>query len=208
MGGIDVWGAIHDERAALASDLQRLTEAQWATPSLCAQWTVQQVLGHMTATAKMTTPRFLALWTKSGLRFERMVAREVARETSGPGAETLAGFTSVLNATTHPPGPVLAMVGEAVLHSEDIRRPLGIKREYPTEPVVAVADFYKGSNLVVGAKRRIEGLRLTATDAEWSHGSGKEVSGPILSLAMAMTGRRAALDDLSGEGVQTLASRA
>jgi hypothetical protein len=46
------------------------------------------------------------------------------------------------------------------------------------------------------------------TDAEWSHGTGPEVSGPILALVMAMTGRKAALDDLSGEGVSTLRSRA
>ena len=47
----------------------------------------------------------------------------------------------------------------------------------------------------------------TATDAEWSHGTGPEVSGPILSLVMAMTGRKAPLDDLTGDGVATLRSR-
>jgi len=56
-------------------------------------------------------------------------------------------------------------------------------------------------------KQRIEGLTLRATDAEWSHGAGPEVSGPILSLVMAMTGRKAPLDDLTGDGVATLRSR-
>jgi len=70
-----------------------------------------------------------------------------------------------------------------------------------------VADFYAGSNLIIGAKRRIDGLTLRATDATWSHGSGPEVSGPALSLVMAMTGRKAALDDLSGDGVATLRTR-
>jgi hypothetical protein len=73
--------------------------------------------------------------------------------------------------------------------------------------VVRLADFYKGSNLVVGTKRRIEGLTLRATDADWSHGSGPEVSGPIMPLVMAMTGRRAALDNLTGDGVATLRAR-
>ena len=98
-------------------------------------------------------------------------------------------------------------MGETLIHGEDIRRPLGIKREHPTDAVVRVADFYKGSNLIIGAKKRIAGLQLTATDTTWSHGTGPEVSGPILSLMMAMTGRKAALDDLSGEGVATLSSR-
>lgn len=33
------------------------------------------------------------------------------------------------------------------------------------------------------------------------------MTGPAISLLMAMTGRAAALDDLSGEGVATLRSR-
>jgi hypothetical protein len=72
---------------------------------------------------------------------------------------------------------------------------------------VTVADFYKGSNLLIGSKNRIAGLTLRATDTDWSHGSGPEVSGPILSLVMAMTGRKQADDDLSGDGVATLRSR-
>jgi hypothetical protein len=70
-----------------------------------------------------------------------------------------------------------------------------------------VADFFKGSNMLIGAKNRIAGLTLTATDADWSSGSGTEVKGPILSLVLAMTGRSAALDDLSGDGVATMRGR-
>ena len=73
--------------------------------------------------------------------------------------------------------------------------------------MVAVAYFYQGSNTLIGSKRRIEGLALRATDTDWSHGSGQPVEGPMLSLLLAMTGRRAAYDDLAGEGVQTLRSR-
>jgi hypothetical protein len=73
--------------------------------------------------------------------------------------------------------------------------------------VVQAANFYKGSNLIVGTKRRIDGLTLRATDTEWSTGTGPEVAGPILALLMAMTGRKAATADLTGEGVETLASR-
>jgi hypothetical protein len=36
--------------------------------------------------------------------------------------------------------------------------------------------------------------------------TGPEVSGPILSLVMAMTGRTAVLADLTGDGVATLRS--
>jgi uncharacterized protein (TIGR03083 family) len=99
------------------------------------------------------------------------------------------------------------MLGEAVIHSADIRRPLGMSREYPEEALTRVADFFKGSNLLIGAKRRIAGLALRATDTGWTTGSGPEVTGPHLSLVLAMTGRSAALGDLSGEGLATLRSR-
>jgi uncharacterized protein (TIGR03083 family) len=122
-------------------------------------------------------------------------------------ADGLAHLRSHLKDTTHPPGPVEAMLGEAVIHPADIRAPLGIAHEYPEEALIRVADFYKGSNLIVGAKRRIEGLTLRATDTGWTTGSGPEVTGPHLSLILAMTGRSAALAELAGPGVDTLKSR-
>jgi hypothetical protein len=46
-----------------------------------------------------------------------------------------------------------------------------------------------------------------ATDTDWTHGSIPEARGPMLSLLLAGTGRRVALDHLAGEGVAVLASR-
>jgi uncharacterized protein (TIGR03083 family) len=201
------WPLIHAEREALAEDLSSLDDAQWSTPSLCAGWTVRDVLGHLTATARMTPARFLTGLAGAGFRFNTMTARDISRETAGTPAAQLAEFRRLAAATTHPPGPVDAMLGEAIVHGEDIRRPLGITRAYPAQAVTRVADFYKGSNLLLGSKKRIAGLTLRATDAEWTWGSGPEVSGPVLSLTLAMTGRAAALDDLSGQGLATLRSR-
>jgi hypothetical protein len=59
----------------------------------------------------------------------------------------------------------------------------------------------------MAAKTRIAGLSLRATDVDWSTGTGPEVAGPILPLVLAMTGRRAALAQLSGPGLDTLAAR-
>jgi uncharacterized protein (TIGR03083 family) len=143
----------------------------------------------------------------SGFRFAAMANKAVARETSGSPRDTLARFKSVGTATTAPPGPVDTWLGETIVHGEDIRRPLGIEHAYPADALTRVADFYKGSNLLIGAKKRIAGLTLRATDADWSTGSGPEVTGPMISLVMAMTGRRAAMDDLAGDGVATFKSR-
>jgi uncharacterized protein (TIGR03083 family) len=201
------WPLIHAERESLIADLGTLTDQQWATQSLCVDWTVRDVLGHMTATAKMTPPAFFAALAGTGFRFNAMNAKNISREATPNPSDGLAEFRRHLKDTTHPPGPVEAMLGEAVIHSADIRRPLGMSREYPEEALTRVADFFKGSNLLIGAKRRIAGLALRATDTGWTTGSGPEVTGPHLSLVLAMTGRSAALGDLSGEGLATLRSR-
>jgi uncharacterized protein (TIGR03083 family) len=207
MATTDPWPLIHAEREALIADLGTLTDDQWARQSLCANWTVRDVLGHMIATAKMTPPKFLAALAGTGFRFNAMTAKGVAAEATAKPGDGLAVFGSHVKDTTHPPGPVEAMLGEAVIHSADIRKPLGIAHEYPEEALNRVADFYRGSNLIVGAKKRIDGLTLRATDTGWSTGSGPEVTGPHLTLILAMTGRPAALGDLAGEGLATLRSR-
>lgn len=201
------WPSVHEERRVLAGDLAGLTPVQWSTPSLCAGWTVEDVVAHMTATAKMTPPKFFGELASSGFRFNAMSARNITREKGSSGAETLERFNAVLDRTTHPPGPLTAMLGEQVVHGEDIRRPLGITRRYPDECLKTVANFFKGSNLLIGGKNRVAGLSLHATDTDWSSGSGPEVEGPMLSLVLLIAGRKAALDDLSGDGVSTLRAR-
>ena len=207
MANFDLWGAVAKERAALADDLASLTDEQWRTPSLCEGWTVEDVLGHMTATAEMTPPAFFGAMIKHRFNFTKMADAHILERTSSGPAATLAGFRSVVDSKKHPPGPNPTWLGETVVHGEDIRRPLGIDHTYDVDALRAVADFYKGSNLIIGAKKRIDGLQLKATDTGWSHGSGPLVEGPLKSLVMAMTGRKPAYDDLAGDGVATLRTR-
>jgi uncharacterized protein (TIGR03083 family) len=207
MSGVDVWPVVHSERGALANDLASLSEAQWATPSLCSDWTVRDVLAHMTGTAKITPGSFFPKLVSSGFSFGRLQAKAIGEERGDSGADTLTHFEGVITSEKSPPGPKDTMLGETIVHSEDIRRALGLKHDYPTDAVVEVADFYKRSNLILGSKRRVDGVTLRATDTAWSHGAGPEVAGPMVALLMALTGRKAALDDLSGEGVATLRER-
>ena len=208
MATADGWTTIHAERKALLADLEPLTEAQWATPSLATGWSVRDVLAHIVATAKLNPPRFFAGLAASGFRFGAFTTKGLAANRGSSGADALGGLRNELNATTHPPGPLEAMVGEIVVHGEDIRRPLGISHPFPIDVLAGVADFDKSSNLLIGGKRRVAGLTLRATDADWSSGSGPDVAGPMLSLVLAIAGRKAALADLSGDGLSTLQTRA
>ena len=65
-----------------------------------------------------------------------------------------------------------------------------------------MTEFYAGSNVLIGGKRRVAGLTLRATDTDWTSGSGPEVTGTLEALFMGpVMGRRQPLDDLSGPGV-------
>src|SRR5690348_3615228 len=106
---MEVWPVIHAERKALASDLHGLNEAQWSTPSLCTQWTVREVLAHMTATAKMTPPSFFVKLAGSGFRLTKLQGKDIAAEEGSSPADTLSGFEAILSSTGHPPGPADTM---------------------------------------------------------------------------------------------------
>ena len=203
----ELWDKIRTERAAIVEALGTLTDEQWSTPSLCSNWTVRDLAGHILETIEMTPPRFFRNFAKAHFVFNDMTEAGVRRRGALLPAALVAEMTAGLSRTTSPPGPTMAMLGEAVIHGEDIRRPLGLARQVPEAAVRDVVEFYKGSNLIVGAKRRIAGLHLSATDTEWSCGGGPLVEGPLLSLLLAMTGRVSGIADCRGEGVATLSAR-
>jgi uncharacterized protein (TIGR03083 family) len=207
MAKSDVWPIIHAERKALATDLDGIGDEAWETASLCPGWTVRDVLAHMTATSKISGASFFPKLIGSGFSLTKMQAKDIARERGSSGPEALDRFKAQLDSTGRPPGPVETMLGEVLVHSADIRRPLGTAHAYQSEALVQAADFYRGSNLILGTKKRIAGVTLRASDVDWSYGDGPTVEGPMLSLLLAMTGRAAALDDLTGEGVSVLRSR-
>jgi uncharacterized protein (TIGR03083 family) len=102
-------------------------------------------------------------------------------------------------------GGMIALV-DGTIHHQDIRRALNRPRTVPVERLERILPLVPG-NPRLGAGRRIRGLRLNATDVAWQHGNGPEVTGTGEALLMAMTGRSAVLDELSGPGCATLARR-
>jgi uncharacterized protein (TIGR03083 family) len=203
----EVWRYIHAERSDLADTLGALTPEQWAAASWCEGWTVQDTTGHVVAAAEQTFPNFYKELVQAGLRFNVFTVRGAKRNAAAGPQELVRRLQARITTTNHPPAPVMAMLGEIVVHGEDIRRPLGLKHPSPEAALVAVADSWKNSNLLIGAKRRIGGLRLRATDSDWHHGDGPEVVGPLQSLVLAMTGRKGSHQDLSGDGLEVLATR-
>lgn len=204
----DVWPVVIAERAALIQFLEKLSDEQWDEPSLCAGWTVHDAVAHVIDSIKTTRLNFVTTFVAARFDFDRQNARGVQRERGATPAETLERLRAVEGRTTTPPGSLDTRLVEAFVHGEDIRRPLGATGDYPVAAVLQALRYQlKTAVSFGGGKEKAAGLTLRATDTEFAHGEGPEVSGPALSLLLAVSGRSVALPELDGPGASELQTR-
>lgn len=193
------------ERADLADFLATLSPQDWAAPSLCSKWSVKDVVAHVISYEELGTLGLLKRFTKGRIVRANQVGVD---EFAGLGAEKLLEFLRdhlQPRGLTAGFGGMIALV-DGTIHHQDIRRALDRPRSVPADRLERVLGLVPG-NPRLGAGRRIRGLRLRANDIDWAHGNGPEVTGPGEALLMAMSGRPAALPDLDGPGLSTLAGR-
>ncbi len=207
MDDTTTWKLIHHERAGVADMLESLAPGDWSRPSLCGEWTVQIAAAHIVAGAEQTKANFAKRMIANGFRFNTMIDRDARKVGALPSAEIIERLRARLTTTNRAPAPVITMLGEVVVHGEDIRGALGRTDDVDPAAMVACLQMYTGANFPVGTKKRIAGLRLAPSDVDWTHGSGPEVTGPSRSLLLAMTGRSAGLNGLGGPGLATLRDR-
>jgi uncharacterized protein (TIGR03083 family) len=193
------------ERADLAEFLATLAPRDWETPSLCTKWTVKDVVAHVISYEELGAAGLLKRFAKGWVVRANQVGVD---EFSALSPEQLLEF---LRSHLEPRGLTAGFGGmialvDGTVHHQDIRRSLGRPRTVPPDRLQRVLGLVPG-NPRLGAGRRIRGLRLRATDVDWTHGRGPEVSGAGEALLMAMTGRPAALAELGGPGRDTLARR-
>jgi uncharacterized protein (TIGR03083 family) len=199
---------IHAERRSLAEFLDTISPEQWTAPTLCEKWNVQDLIGHLTAAGNITAPHFFGGFIRTGFNFDKFVEGDLRKYAQGSPADVRSRYDAIIESDRTPPGPSYVALGEIMVHGEDIRRPLGARGEHPAEHLTTLAEMYKKTGAPLRAKKRLVGLKLEATDVDWSTGDGPEVRGPCMSLIMGMVGRTGALDDCEGAGVETLRSRA
>ncbi|MEQ4208834.1 maleylpyruvate isomerase family mycothiol-dependent enzyme [Actinopolymorpha sp. B9G3] len=204
---VDLSELATEERRDLADFLDTLTEEEWEQPSLCPGWSVRDVVGHIPSYDALGWPAVLALFARSGFSLGRCNQVGV-NQSRRLGTEEL---VARLRAHAVPRG-ITAMFGcaialtDGVIHHQDIRRALGHPRTVPQERLVAALEFAPRAR-ALPAPANVRGLRVIATDVNWTHGTGPEVRGPGEALLVALAGRPEALADLEGPGLDALAAR-
>ena len=206
---MDTWTSITSGRQAFAAYLTALTAEEWNTPSLCAGWTVKDVAAHMLVIPTMSRGRVFRSFVGSGFNLEKMNAKLVKTLTAEMSTSDIASTAQSSAASrSMPPGLKLpGVLNELAIHAADISEAVGKPFDLPTDDYVDCLEHIKNVQPVFGARTRAAGLKLHATDSDWSTGSGPSVSGPSRQLLLALAGRRSALDHLTGDGLSTLRSR-
>ena len=96
---------------------------------------------------------------------------------------------------------------DVLVHGQDIAIPLGRPRELPLDATRAACTRIRTMGWPFHARRRLSGLRLVATDTDWSAGEGAEVSGPAGALLLLLSGRTGtAVPQLTGAGLDRLSA--
>ena len=205
----ELYDVIAVERRATADLLAGLTDEQWQVQSLCSAWTVKDVAVHLLPTTGKGASEFLGAIVRARGNLHRasesIVAKYAARQTP---EEIVTSLRENAEDRFNPPGVgALGPYTDVLVHRLDIAVPLGIELDRPVEPWRASLDFlvsHRGRRGFV--TRGMPELTLRATDLDWSHGTGPEVTGPAAAIGLTLCGRSALLDRLSGPGKESLAT--
>ncbi len=206
---MDIWEMITNQRRQLADLLDGLTEAQWRTPSLCADWTVREVAGHLITPFELGTAKMLLRFAGNGFNFNKMMAKAAKQLAQRPTSELVSTLRAHAETQWTPPGVgPEAPLADIVMHTQDVCRPLDIEQSVESERARRILDFLaSGRASVITRPAWIDGLRLEPDDLDWSWGEGPAVRGSAAAMIMAIGGRSAVLDDVDGPGVDELQAR-
>ena len=195
------------ERRDLAEFLATLTPEQWDAPTLCAGWRVRDLVAHIYSYEHLSLARVAGRMVRTRFNTDRANARGVADLAHKSPAELVTYAHDHIR-----PRGLTAMMGgrialtDGMIHHQDIRRPLDLPRDIPAARLIAALDTARSAPTISAAPRD-RGLKLAATDLDWTTGDGPLVEGPAESLLMAIAGRPGITIELTGPGVTTLAER-
>lgn len=209
MDSEESWGVIRDERLSLAALLESLNTAEWETASLCSRWRVRDVAAHVAMAPQVPSLRsMLADGARARGSFHRLNHDVAVRHADRPTLDIVAELRAYADCRRLPAVTNYRnILFDVLVHGQDIAIPLGRDRPMPLDAARTGTVRVWSMGWPFWAKHRLRGLRLTATDTDWSAGDGPDVRGPIQALLLLVTGRReAALPRLTGAGTAKLAA--
>jgi uncharacterized protein (TIGR03083 family) len=209
---------ITPHRKALADALARLTPAQWAGPTLCTKWTPGHVLAHLTMPYRLSGPDFMAGLQRCGGDFTTFSDQVAEADSSIPQAELIRVLADNAGTPWEPPGGgLIGALSHDVIHGLDMTWLAGIDYDIPSAAMTAVLDSAT-SPVPAGARDQLAaevspdadqatvfgfplaGIRVIATDLDWSAGQGAELTGLSRDVLPLLARRAIPRDRFAGPG--------
>lgn len=200
-------------RRLLADFFVGLDGHQLDTASLCAGWQVRDVLGHLVMSVELGFRPFLIEVLRDRGRVSRSSQRLACEFGQRPVAELVRTLRHLSTNIAAPGVGPLGPLADACIHLRDVAIPLGMDTTVPLEDWRSVLNFLITSRARAGGfvpRGRLDGLAFRASDQDWStdtSAADSPIIGPSESLALAISGRRGALGQLTGAGVERLQER-
>ncbi len=141
-----------------------------------------------------------------GRGYNAMVFREVKRlGTRETRQSILADYDKYAASTHHVPVTTsVEPLVDALLHHQDIVRPLGLTRAMAPAAAVVAVERVRRLWLVFGTRRLVRSVRMVATDVDWTRGTGPTITGPIQELLMICSGREPDRSLVTGDGLASI----
>ena len=199
-----------EARIAFADLCDTLTPAQIEEPTWCEGWSSHLVAAHVATFIEVPLPKFMFTIAKNKGNFDAasdLMARDLAERSMSDLVSAIRTKASKKAALPMFPGELTLI--DVVVHTEDIRRGLGLPGEPApglVRPCLQFMTTNKKAKPMLETAGLLDGLRFEATDSDWTHGDGQLVSGSSIDLLLAMT-RRPVDDQLTGDGVSVLRGR-
>ncbi|MFF2083941.1 maleylpyruvate isomerase family mycothiol-dependent enzyme [Nocardia sp. NPDC058176] len=186
-----IWGAVAHERATLVDLLRELPEQDWEHASLCEGWRVRDVVAHLVLATRVTVGALLVNLVRARGNVDRLIHDTAVRHADRkPTAALLAELRATVDSRVIPIGTTPTdRLMDLLVHGQDIAVPLGIERVMPTTAALLSLERVWTMGAPFHARRRLSGYALSATDTDWSAGSGTPITGTTAELLMLVTGR-------------------
>ncbi|GEM_PF-2744829 len=158
---------IHQQSDGLAERLDQLSEADWARPTPCPEWTVADIVAHLSSGAQVQlrslqrglqgddSPLFKDMSEREALTNAKLLLPVAARAADyRDEAAALLGFIDTLSPAdmdktawhqsgVHPLSWFMVQrLGETTMHRGDIHEALGDEFDYPAEVAEALLPMY------------------------------------------------------------------
>jgi uncharacterized protein (TIGR03083 family) len=215
MNDDELWAAIDAQRLRTADLLETLAPTDWTRRSLCEGWTVRDVAAHLTL-QQMTLPDGLRVALRHPGSLNHMIQASARDRSALPTEQIIAEIRGMVGSRRHNAGLTgRETLIDIVVHGQDMAVPLGRSLPVPAEVAATAASRMWDCRASRSGRRKLkvfrplpdDGLRLVATDIDWSVGAGAEIRGPVLALLLLLTGRSVVLPQLDGPGASVLTER-